>query len=120
VPASCALKWDTHREYVVINQDVEFGFAWGTCDQLSGLSVGEVALNSVKLSPNPANSFVKIESLENIQQIEIINLFGHSLIQQPTGLLKQAFVDVSGLPDGIYFVRIFTNQEYTTHKMIKQ
>jgi len=42
------------------------------------------------------------------------------LIQQPAGLLKQAFVDVSGLPDGIYFVRIFTNQEYTTHKMIKQ
>ena len=120
VPAACALKWDTHREFVVINQDVEFGFAWGTCDQLSGLSVGEVALNSVKLSPNPANSFVKIESLENIQQIEIFNLFGHSLIQQPTGLLKQAFVDVSGLPDGIYFVRIFTNQEYTAHKMIKQ
>jgi hypothetical protein len=121
VPAACALKWDTHREFVIIDQDVEFGYAWETCDKLSGLLVEEVASNTVRISPNPANSFIKIESSENILQVRIDDLFSRSLIQQPAGLLKQAFVDVSGLPDGIYFVRIFTGKHvFTTHKLIRK
>jgi hypothetical protein len=119
VPAACALKWDTHREFVVINEDVEFGYVWGTCDKLSGLSVEEMNSNLVKISPNPANSFVKIESSEHMLQVGIYDLFGRSLIHQPAGLLKQAFIDISGLPDGIYFVRIFTGKHvFTTHKLI--
>lgn len=121
VPAACALKWDTHREFVVINEDVEFGYAWGTCNKLSGLSVEEEASNTVKISPNPANSFVKIESAENMLQVRIDDLFGHSLIQQPAELLKQTFVDISDLQEGIYFVRIFTGKhDFTTHKLIRK
>jgi len=121
VPAACALKWDTHREFVVINENAEFGFAWGSCDKLSGLSVEVITSNAVNLSPNPAKSFVKIESSENMMQVRIDDLFGRSLIQQPAGLLKQAFVDVSGLPDGIYFVRVYTGKHvFTTHKLIRK
>jgi arabinogalactan endo-1,4-beta-galactosidase len=120
VPAACALKWDTHREFVVINEDVEFGYVWGTCDQLSGLSIGKADSEEVSLFPNPANSSLRIHSPNIISLIEISDIFGRHLMSIPVAGLNEASVDVSGLTDGIYFVRIFTNQEYTTHKIIKQ
>ena len=119
VPAVCALKWDTHREFVIVNQDIEFGYIWGTCEKISGLSVEEIALNEVQLFPNPANLSIHVSSSQNICQIEVSDIFGRVLLQNPVAHLMETSVDVSGISEGIYFIRIYSNTiVYTTKKIV--
>lgn len=119
VPAACALMWNTHREYVVKNEVVEFAFKWGTCDNISGLSVDERLMNQVQLFPNPATKSFQLKSAKNISRIEISDLFGRTLKSIPVENLMDIEVNVSNLNSGIYLIHIYTeNSSSTTHKLL--
>ncbi len=79
-------------------------------------SVIESQLNAgFNLYPNPANNFVNIE-LQDVSELKIYNSVGQELkFKQPA---KQ--VDVSGLDNGIYFVRaIADNKVYLETLVIR-
>lgn len=121
VPAECALYWDSHRKFVVKDEPVEFGFVWGSCEQLSGLPVAEMDETSATIYPNPARSALKIQSRENISHVEISNIRGQRLIEFPVQNQKETLADISTLPGGIYFIKIiYQNHSFSIHKIIKQ
>lgn len=121
VPSECALYWDTHRKFVVKNEPVEFGFVWGSCEQLSGLPVTEMDEPSATIYPNPTHSTLRIQSHENISYLEISDIRGKWLIEFPVQDQKETLADISTLPGGIFFIKIvYQNHSFSIHKIIKQ
>lgn len=75
--------------------------------------------SSVKVYPNPASSYIRIESsTQNIERVTIYNTLGQVVKTQN---INGADIDVSGLSRGTYLLKIETTQGKTsTHKIIKQ
>ena len=61
--------------------------------------------NSIAIFPNPTTTQLTIQSNNDINQVTIANLLGQTVYcQQPNALKVQ--IDVSGLADGVYFVKV--------------
>jgi len=75
--------------------------------------------NSLRLYPNPATSVLNIEG-ENIKTIAINNLAGQTILTFEANN-QQTVLDVQSLENGIYFVKVLTNQGNThVQKFVKQ
>ena len=61
--------------------------------------------NSIELYPNPVTDALTISSTSKIANVDIINLLGQSLFSKEYNS-REVKIDVSSLPDGVYFVRI--------------
>lgn len=119
VPAACALKWNTHREFIIKTESAEFAFKWGSCEGISGLAVDQKFINQVQILPNPATTSFLLQSVKNISRIEISDLFGRNLKSIPVENLMDIEVNVSNLNSGIYLIHIFTEDlSSTTHKLL--
>jgi len=74
----------------------------GTCtngvDEIVGMPV-------VTMTPNPAHDVVSITSSDKLGDISIFNLLGEELFHLHSGFAKELKINVSFLPQGIYFVR---------------
>lgn len=81
-------------------------------------SVPSINSNVIKIFPNPANEKLFIESnLEKNSNYIITNLLGQEMDK---GFLKSE-IDISNLPNGVYFIEI-VNANYQTQvlKFVKQ
>jgi hypothetical protein len=68
----------------------------------------------LKLLPNPASSILNVFSKQTISRVEIIDLSG-KLINE----YKHNLIDVSDLPNGIYFVRVqYSNREFSNYEKL--
>jgi len=76
----------------------------------------------VKIYPNPANEFLKIEANKEIINYEIIDIKASKHLQKhiSNADLKEVSVNVSMLQPGVYFVRILTGSEIEVLKFTKQ
>lgn len=120
VPSSCALKWGTHREYVVGSEDAVFGFVWGSCSKLEGVGIKEYPEKSISISPNPVKSNLIVHAESGINSVKIFDLSGHQVIDISGSGSTQETIGVSQLPTGIYFVQVSTRNHYiVTQKIIK-
>lgn len=88
-------------------QNIADGVCSGT---LSTAGIDKISIN---IYPNPASSFLTIESSSPITLISLVNALGIEVIKT-----KELSLDVSNLPTGIYFVRILINNEYVSRKLI--
>ncbi len=75
--------------------------------------------NKLVVYPNPAknNLYVKNSSLLNIEEVSVINLKGQIIFQNNYYSMYNG-IDISGLKSGIYFVRIKTENELFSEKVI--
>jgi len=76
--------------------------------------------NLVNIYPNPANSVLYISlncDIDISSKIVIFDLNG-SLIKQSKIKSDNDQISLSELSDGVYFVRVFANNEITTHKLV--
>lgn len=71
----------------------------------STLSVDDKKIFTVKISPNPANSFVNL-SLDGSQpaEIKVVDVLGNVVLSETTTASKK--LDVSNFRNGIYFVTV--------------
>ena len=76
------------------------------------------SLNGLIVYPNPASNNIYIESKEIITTAEIIDMTGKKLISR--NAFNNKGIDISILPEGVYFIRIITNKEMITRKFIKE
>ena len=78
-----------------------------SCGSYHSLSINNLEKNSgaFQLYPNPATTSLTITSTEKINQITINKLIGQTVYTHEYNTEKVQ-VDVSGLPNGIYFVKI--------------
>lgn len=74
--------------------------------------------NEINIHPNPASTHITIETpIES--QLSILNLNGQELLKQTTTEPKTV-IDISTLPNGIYFVRVTGDKAVGVGKFIKQ
>ena len=73
--------------------------------------------NRFEIYPNPAENYLKINTSENVNEINIYNIVGVLVYSE------QKFngnIDLSNFNDGVYFIRINTSKGDVTKRFIKQ
>lgn len=95
------------------NREVPFGYSLKFGESVEDSELGEGEL--IKVFPNPANSRVIISLPGSSEQFQILlfNATGQNIIDTR---LKE--IDLSGIPDGFYFIKIIIGDKITTKKII--
>lgn len=81
--------------------------------QSSSLGVNEFTSNKFAIYPNPTSNLLYVSGIKDVETLEIFDLNGRQLIKKAGA----NSVDVSSLPNGIYFMKL-NNKE--TIKFIKK
>ncbi len=94
---------------------------WGeviTIDETT-TGINNLKLSDVKLYPNPTNSILFIQNIENVKLLNIYSYTG-KLIKTLNVKGNVVAVDVSNLPAGIYFVNVLNGKTSKSLKFVKQ
>jgi Secretion system C-terminal sorting domain len=93
-----------------------------TLSPCTGINENELAENLIIVYPNPFKDKIKIESIIDIQNINISNLLGQSVLKINTlSNSNEIEIDMTSFPKGIYFVSIQSRGHQTkTFKIIKE
>lgn len=68
--------------------------------------------NNLNLYPNPVENVLHINLRANTGSVLILNMYGECIMQKQI-TENESTVDVSCLKDGIYFVRVFYNNQFS-------
>jgi len=81
--------------------------------------INDIGLSKFTIVPNPATNSIVITADVYFTKIEVINLLGKTIISQSV-IANSAELDVSTLNNGIYFVRIASENGSNVMKFLKQ
>jgi hypothetical protein len=110
-----------------INTHIFMSESTETCDNFSNpanstqqhnyLSSAKHLWNAVKVFPNPTSGALFLEGLDaEINGVEVYDILGKNIKNQFSK--SQNKIDLSGIPEGIYFLKIETNQGVLNRKII--
>lgn len=73
----------------------------------------------IQIFPNPCSNYIKIDprQVHNATQIDIIDMYGNYLAVMPFSY-PETLLDVSALPQGLYILRISTDEQKTIQTKI--
>lgn len=83
----------------------------------STINVENNIAKSLSIYPNPANDIVKINSEENMDYIEILNISGQ-IVSFENANTNNAEININNLSSGVYFIKVYTANDVTTQKLI--
>ncbi len=75
--------------------------------------------NTIKIFPNPTSDFAEIDSAHNIISLELYDMQG-KLIKTQKGNGKKEKINLAHYHSGVYIVKIVTQKEVKTIKVIKK
>ena len=77
--------------------------------------------NNVTLFPNPAREYVdiRVDGNVNVTAMEVYDVYG-KLINTVNVIDNPTRINVNGLADGMYFVRVTTEQGVVTKTFVKK
>ena len=73
--------------------------------------------NAIRLSPNPATNRVYFQSEQAISHVQVHSAEGRLLYSGP---LQNNSLSLEGMAQGLYWVRVYSAEQYETFKLIKQ
>lgn len=76
-------------------------------------------LSTFSIAPNPATSTITVSANSHFNTLEVVNFLGQTIISQ-TNHENVATLDVSNLANGVYFVRIISDNGSNVKKFVKQ
>jgi len=83
------------------------------------LSITETEISKISVYPNPTTGILKIESRElKIEDVVIYDVFGK--IQKMENWKTANTIDISHLPEGVYFLKICTEKGEVMKKVLKE
>jgi len=88
-------------------------------------AIGDISAGSmtVQVYPNPTRGMINVQCLMiNVQGVEVFDLMGRKVFEQKAEGRKQKAewcLDISNLPDGMYFLRIISEQGVVVKKVVK-
>ncbi len=109
----CSLWYDDSRTGGMSqlgNEEITFKL-----DKETGLD--DITTNRIAVYPNPTNDYIVVEDAVTIDRVAIYNMQG-ILVMQRTCNSNTTTIDVSSLPEGIYWVVTTTAQGNTLSKVI--
>lgn len=74
--------------------------------------------SKISVYPNPAENVLYVDSTDNIQSVKVYNTTGSIVLS--VNSLNGNSIDVSGLPSGMYVVRVQTEGNNYTQKVFKK
>ncbi len=90
------------------------------CQQFSGIEVSQDSYHLL-LTPNPTTSFLKIQTTQGIDHIELFNLLGKQVgTWHNAGGKKEMEIDLTKLSAGIYFLQASDGESVWRGKVIKE
>ena len=90
--------------------------------QVNAFTVGIETLqqNGILIYPNPTNGIINLEfANNNVQQIKISDLTGKTIIEK-VNIQQNETIDLSSFESGIYIIKIQTDKEIITTKIVKE
>lgn len=87
--------------------------------QFVALNNTDFALNGLKYYPNPVQNNLTVSNIASIEKIEVQSILGQQIMSKKVNDL-QASVDLSQVSKGIYLVKIFSDGQQKTIKVIKE
>ena len=84
-------------------------------DPTDVVSVATSEANEITMYPNPSNGIVNFTNVENAT-IEVYNMMGQ-VVASESNVSENASIDLSGVANGNYIVRIVKNGEIATSKL---
>ncbi|GEM_PF-5423678 len=104
-------------------------FTSSSCICIATSLVSTMEFNSLEFSPtgitiypNPTTNKITIHSIDELSAIRILDLEGHSLLENKFDNHENLFnltIDLSDLMNGIYFVESIVGENITTYKVVK-
>lgn len=91
--------------------DMDGGFTYSKI----AVVVPEGASDELMVSPNPSNDMLKISIKGTIQQVNLLNLNGQTVLSN-----SSKTIDIANLPDGMYLLQVITENGIKTKKVVKQ
>ena len=88
--------------------------AVGVIHDLAHNAVHEEEVDAVSVYPNPVKAQLYVKA-ENLQSVEVYNIVGQLVM-----VTENAVVDMTALKEGVYFVRINSNDNTITKRVVKQ
>ncbi len=79
-------------------------------------SVNNNLLTDIRLYPNPASTILTVEYGDEPTSIEVFDRIGQPIQTEINHSNSKAKVDVSGLPNGVYFIRVIRDNYVQTEK----
>jgi hypothetical protein len=82
--------------------------------------IEQILAKNLNIFPNPVTNKIQIQSDLNLQPsiIKIVNILGEEVLILPINNTSE--LDVSSLKNGIYFLSIYSNNQFYTQKFLKQ
>jgi hypothetical protein len=88
--------------------------AVGVIHDLAHFDVHENTADVISLYPNPVKDRLTIK-VDNFQSVEVFNVVGQQVLTS-----NEAVVDMSGLQQGIYFIRVAADGKIVVKRIVKQ
>jgi hypothetical protein len=74
----------------------------------------------LQVYPNPANEAVTIRSDQPIGKIEVVDCMGRIVVIEEHRRQTTIRLSISNLNQGVYVLRVFSNNSFSTHKIFKE
>jgi hypothetical protein len=83
------------------------------------VGINDMGKPSFSIMPNPTTNDITITANSNVNMVEIVSFLGQTILSQPVSgnIIK---LDVSNLTNGVYFVRIISDNGTSAQKFVKQ
>lgn len=76
--------------------------------------------DAIKIYPVPVTSTLMLENISTIDYLEVLDITGSRVYEEVTGGETSHRINISHLPEGIYFLRLSDGKNQITRKFIKQ
>lgn len=101
------------------SQAVKSSWAGPKSFTTASLGLEEQKLKGFKLYPNPTKNVIWMESEKALNQVKIFNLAGQELMSIKPNKSNTS-IDLSSLSIGFYFLRVATDTDSGTYKILKE
>jgi len=102
---------------------VEVNCPNGSTSPLAAEMCGTLSINEVKTTfsivPNPATNSITIAAGNDFKGIEVVSFLGQTVLAQSTNG-NSVTLDISTLTNGVYFVRVISDEGVSVKKFVKQ
>jgi len=90
-----------------------------TTEFVTTLNIASFAFNGLRYSPNPVKNNLVISNNTVLTQVEVISVLGQTMMTQSNDAM-QAEINLSNLPNGVYFVKVKADKAETNFRIIKE
>ena len=103
-------KWDGATDPLIVDA------TYNDCDGCASTRASEAIFSDLSIYPNPTTNFLIVSNDIAIDRLRIVNIFGSVILNQKT-LGNLTRLDLSSFSPGIYFVRVFSNNQEVIKKI---